>query len=124
MTRPHRCKPVRAGKSPRGPDSVQRCLRARVGKPDKVEAGYPLAKQLGEADLMLVGGVVGHSFPQLLLDYLHHRWRGMSQYQSGHGVDEIQPVHAVGVDHVASRGGCNEDGVRLPEDGVAAVTAG
>ena len=108
---------------PRRPDGVQRGLGARVGEPHQIKTGYPLTQQLGQAHLVGVGGVVDDAVLHLLLDRVHHRLGRMTQDQRSHGADEIQPVHAVGIDHMTARGVVHEDGIGRPEDGVPAVAA-
>ena len=73
-----------SGEGPCGPNGVQRGLCARVGEAHQVKAGYPLAKQLGQADLVVIGGVVGYAIVELLFHRVHDRpWeRGRGSWWS------------------------------------------
>ena len=113
-----------ACEGPGGADGVERGLSARVGETHQVEARNALAEDSSQSNLVPVGGVVHHPLLQLLANGVHYRLRPVPQYQGGHRADEIQPVGAIGIHDVSARRLFDENGVRFPEDGIAAVSSG
>ena len=116
--------PLAAGEGPRGSEGVQGSLGPGIGEPYLVKRRDTFAKQLGQPYLGPAGGVVCQALRRLLGNGPEDRFGAVTEDHGGHGVDEVEPVDAVGVNHVTPRGGLNEDGVWIPEDRVAAVSPG